>query len=157
MVLAIHMIKTVTDNEEETRTLGERLGKFLKADDVILLSGELGAGKTRFAQGIAKGLGCTSNVTSPTFVLINEYPGDITFFHADLYRLEKADLDEIGLWDSTEMGVLVVEWPERAGDSFPENALQLSLSFGSQTNERLIEFFIDSEREQAILASGDFK
>ena len=88
---------------------------------------------------------------------MNEYPGDTTFFHADLYRLEKADLDDIGLWDSTETGVLVVEWPERAEDSFPENALQLSLSFGSQSNERIIEFLIDSEREQAILASGDFK
>ena len=157
MVLAVPMIKKVTDSEEETRTLGEILGKFLKVGDVILLSGELGAGKTRFAQGIAKGLGCPANVTSPTFVLINEYQGDITFFHADLYRLEKADLDEIGLWDSTETGVLAVEWPERAGDSFPESALQLFLSFGSQTNERVIELFVDSKREQAILASGDFK
>ncbi len=151
------MIKKVTDSEEETRLLGEIFGKFLKAGDVILLSGELGAGKTRFAQGIAKGLGCSSNVTSPTFVLINEYLGDITFFHADLYRLEKADLDEIGLWDSTETGVLVVEWPERAGDSFPESAMRLSLGFGAQTNERIIELFVDSKREQAILTSGNFK
>ena len=151
------MIKRVTSSEDETRSFGETLGSLLKAGDVVLLSGELGVGKTRLAQGIAKGLGCLANVTSPTFVLINEYPGDVTFFHADLYRLEKADLGEIGLWDSTEQGVLVVEWPERAGDSFPESAIGLALSFGLRDNERVVEFSATGERGQSILASGGFK
>src|SRR3990172_6060156 len=78
----------VSDSAEETRRLGERLGALLDVGDVVLLSGELGAGKTVFVQGIARGLGFEGSVSSKSFVLLGEYHGRITLYHADLYRLE---------------------------------------------------------------------
>jgi len=100
---------------EETRVLGERLGRCLQPGDVVLLSGELGAGKTVFVQGIARGAGYEGAVSSKSFVLLGEYPGRVKLYHADLYRLETPEqVEELALDEVCAGGALVVEWPERA-------------------------------------------
>ena len=106
----------VTTSEEETRLVATRLASDLLPGAVILLSGDLGAGKTVFVRGLASGLGIDPDeVTSPTFTLVHEYRGGrLALVHVDLYRLDRAELDDIGL--DTELaasGVLAVEWAER--------------------------------------------
>jgi tRNA threonylcarbamoyladenosine biosynthesis protein TsaE len=103
-------------SEDDTRVLAARLAAMLTAGAVLLLSGDLGAGKTAFVRGLAEGLGLDPReVTSPTFTLVHEYRGGrLPLIHVDLYRLNSADLDEIGLDpDAAAEGVVAVEWPER--------------------------------------------
>lgn len=104
----------VTKSENETRELAKRLAEKLRAGDVILYSGEMGAGKTAFTKGIAEYFGTEEEVTSPTFALVHEYPGRVPIFHFDLYRI--ADYDElyaIGFFDYLDRGgILAVEWSE---------------------------------------------
>ena len=105
-----------TASEAETGTIGERLGQSLHAGDVVLLYGDLGAGKTAFVRGMARGLGANpDDVSSPTFTLVQEYPGpSLTLFHVDLYRLEPAEIDDLGLEDLVSGdGVVAIEWAER--------------------------------------------
>jgi tRNA threonylcarbamoyladenosine biosynthesis protein TsaE len=115
---------------EQTRRLGIRLGVLLHAGDTLCLSGELGAGKTTFVQGVAQGWGSLDAATSPTFVLVNEYvrPNGFRLHHLDAYRLkntlEAEDLD-IGLM--LERGALVVEWPERIRSALPEQNLWIDM------------------------------
>jgi tRNA threonylcarbamoyladenosine biosynthesis protein TsaE len=111
-----------TASEAETRALAARLATTLPAGSVLLLSGHLGAGKTAFVRGLAEGLGLDADaVTSPTFTLVHEYRGGrLPLVHVDLYRLDAADLDEIGLDpDLAEAGIVAVEWPERLTRAVP--------------------------------------
>ncbi len=114
-----------------TRALGRRIGRMLRAGDVVLLSGELGAGKTVLAQGIGGGMRVTDPIKSSSFVLMNEYPGrDLRLYHADLYRLEDpAQVAELALDEQAARGVLVVEWPERAPDELPLEHLAIHLAY----------------------------
>ncbi len=108
----------VTQSEEDTIREAAALAATLEAGMILLLSGELGAGKTAFVRGLAQGLGVDpSEVTSPTFTLVHEYGGGrLPLIHVDLYRLERAELDEIGLDDDlAARGVVAIEWPERLG------------------------------------------
>jgi len=112
----------VTHSEEDTITVARELAPHLKAGDVILLSGTLGAGKTAFVRGLAAGLGMDpEEVSSPTFTLVHEYRGGrLTLYHADLYRLEKAATEELGLEEmGVEDGVLAIEWPDRLTHALP--------------------------------------
>ena len=119
-------------SEEETRRLGERLGQLLRKGDIVLLSGDLGTGKTCLTQGIGRGLSCQGQVNSPSFVLMNEYEGRERLYHVDLYRVEDVEeLDELGLWDYAEKGVLVIEWPERGAELLPGDGLVIELRAGS--------------------------
>jgi tRNA threonylcarbamoyladenosine biosynthesis protein TsaE len=120
-----------TRTPSETRRLGERIGRRLRGGDVVLLSGELGAGKTVLAQGIARGLGVADPVKSSSFVIMNEYDGaSLRLYHADLYRLEDpAQVAELALDELASRGVLVVEWPERAGAEMPEERLMVRLAY----------------------------
>lgn len=114
--------RLVTSSEEATRDQAARLAPGLTPGTVLLLSGELGSGKTAFVRGIAEGLGLDpEEVTSPTFTLVHEYRGGrLPLVHVDLYRLHRADLDEIGLdQELAERGVLAVEWAERLTRSIP--------------------------------------
>lgn len=106
----------VSASEEETRRFAERLGADFKGNEVVLLSGELGAGKTVFAKGIASGAGVAdaNQVCSPSFTLVNVYEGRHKVFHIDLYRLEKAsEIEDLGWEDYLGEGIVIVEWAER--------------------------------------------
>lgn len=105
----------------DTKQLASTLGPFLRAGDIIMLNGDLGAGKTQFVQGVADSLGVLANVVSPTFNIVLEYQGrEMPLYHFDLYRLESRDqLEDIGYWDILEGdGVSFIEW----GDKFPQSA-----------------------------------
>lgn len=111
-----------SNSESETRSIAVTLAADLVAGSVLLLSGDLGAGKTAFVRGLAEGLGINSDeVTSPTFTLVHEYRGGrLPLIHVDLYRLDRADLDEIGLdQDLAATGVIAVEWAERLTRRIP--------------------------------------
>ena len=127
---------------EETSRFAEMIAANAKPGDCYALFGELGAGKTVFAQGFARGLGYKGRVTSPTFTLMNEYTGGrLTVYHFDLYRLDNAavELDGIGYEDYFYAdGVCLIEWAERAEESLPENAVKIRLSPGKNENHRLI-------------------
>lgn len=119
----------LSHNTEETEALGEQLAGRLHAGDVIAYLGDLGAGKTAFTRGLARGLGCTGRVTSPTFTIVNEYEGRLPLFHFDMYRLGDADeLFDIG-WDEylSRGGVCAVEWSERITGEIPENAITVTI------------------------------
>ena len=123
---------------EETRRLGQALGRAAEAGDVILLSGELGAGKTVFVQGMARGLDFQGPVSSKSFVLLGEYAGRITPYHADLYRLESpAEVQELALEEISGDGVLVVEWPERGDVVLPEKRLTLRFEVTGPETRRI--------------------
>src|SRR4029077_15966774 len=105
-----------TQSEHDTAALGREMAATLRAGDVLLLYGDLGAGKTAFVRGLAEGLGVSSDeVSSPTFTLIQEYRGGrLPLFHVDLYRIEDPrEFDELGLDEIAEDGVLAIEWAER--------------------------------------------
>lgn len=118
---------------ENTEMLGFMVGKEAQSGDIFCLSGELGAGKTVFARGLAKGLGYEGRVTSPTFSIMNEYTDTearLPLYHFDLYRLENdTDLESIGYEDYFfGLGVCLVEWAERAKDFIPENAVWFEIA-----------------------------
>ncbi len=116
----------------QTFKLGEQLGKRLKGGETILLIGELGSGKTIFAKGLAAGLGIKSSteVTSPSFTLINEYRGRLRLFHIDLYRINHfGELYDLGLEEiMTPANVVMVEWGEKLGPFSPASAIMVRLS-----------------------------
>jgi tRNA threonylcarbamoyladenosine biosynthesis protein TsaE len=119
-----------SESEADTRAIAVTLARELKAGSVLLLSGDLGAGKTAFVRGLAEGLGISSDeVTSPTFTLVHEYRGGrLPLIHVDLYRLDRADLDEIGLdQDLATTGVIAVEWSERLTRRIP-GAVSVTIS-----------------------------
>lgn len=123
---------------DETRALGERLGRALAAGDVLLLSGELGAGKTLFVQGLARGLGFEGPVSSKSFVIMGEYAGREKLYHADLYRLDDpAQVQDLALEEMTSDGVLAVEWPERAGSVLPDDGLHVRFEVTGEDERRL--------------------
>ena len=105
----------VVNSEAETQAFASSLAAQLTPGSIVLLSGDLGADKTIFVRGLASGLGIDPDeVTSPTFTLVHEYRGRVPLVHVDLYRLDKAELDEIGLdTDLAATGVTAIEWPER--------------------------------------------
>ncbi len=121
---------------EATRSLGVRLGQSLPAGSVILLVGDLGAGKTTLVQGIGEGLGITEPIVSPTFTLINEYAeGRIPLYHLDLYRLQPDEVEALNLesyWEGLEMplGIVAIEWADRLL-YLPPSYLHLHLTYSS--------------------------
>ena len=109
-----------SSSPEETEAAGEELAVTLTVGDLLLLAGELGGGKTTFVRGLARGLGISSGVQSPTFQLVRVYPGRIQLAHVDLYRLESgAELADLGLDDLLEQGVVAVEWGDRLRLDYP--------------------------------------
>ena len=107
--------ETITASEAETSAAGERLATQLRPGDVVLLYGELGAGKTAFVRGLAAGVGADpEDVSSPTFTIIQEYSGRVTLFHVDLYRLEAHEVDDLGLEELIfGGGIVAIEWADR--------------------------------------------
>lgn len=140
-------MEIVTKSEEDTRLFAQKIATFLHAGDIILYSGEMGAGKTAFTKGLAEYFGTEEEVTSPTFALVHEYPARVPIFHFDLYRI--ADYDElyaIGFFDYLDRGgILAVEWSE----NIPELEDEL---------ENVVKIGIEkiSEYERKITVSGKY-
>jgi tRNA threonylcarbamoyladenosine biosynthesis protein TsaE len=132
-----------THSTEETIAVGEKIASLLKGGDVIILKGNLGAGKTTLVQGIAKGLGVTDTITSPTFAIMNVYPiKNNTLIHIDTYRLEhEEDLVEIGIEEylGERHTICIIEWPEKIPGLLAEKEpLTITLSNGNTPTERII-------------------
>lgn len=128
-----------THSAQETFNLAEGIGAQLSAPTVFLLSGDLGAGKTVFAKGVAAGLGIDpADVTSPSFTLINEYEGRLRFYHIDLYRLDAGACRELGLDEIFADGraVTIIEWAERLTE-LPETAIRVTIEYVSDTERRI--------------------
>ncbi|MFQ5458237.1 MAG: tRNA (adenosine(37)-N6)-threonylcarbamoyltransferase complex ATPase subunit type 1 TsaE [Myxococcota bacterium] len=115
-----------TRSEAETRAAGARLAKGLVPGMTVALVGDLGTGKTVFAKGLAAGLGCRQEASSPTFTLVNVYEGPVPMYHIDFYRLSRPeDVASLGFRDYLDgRGIVVVEWADRAPDSLPEARLE---------------------------------
>ncbi len=141
-----------THSVEQTEALGAALAPALAAGDVVALSGELGTGKTRFVAGLARALAPGARVRSPSFTLVNEYPGPLPLFHLDLYRLGTGEVDALGLEEYAARGALVVEWGERLPAAWLEDALRLAFSSG-EGDERRIAAGADGARGRALLAA----
>ena len=138
----IPAVSAKTFSVEETRSLASLLSKVFQAGDVVVLSGDLGAGKTAFTQGLGLGLGVEHPVTSPTFTLANKYEGEITLNHLDVYRLEHfQEVEELGLSELIDSNSLtVIEWGNVISSVLTEGYLEISLSLGECLDERTIEF-----------------
>ena len=131
----------VSDSETETVRIGTAIGLALRSGDTVLLSGELGAGKTRLVHGMAEGVESTIPARSPTFVIVNEYSGRIRLSHCDLYRLGSVDeVEELALDERLVDGALVVEWPEIGVGVLPQDVLFLRFVNGDHDEQRLITF-----------------
>lgn len=135
-------VRYVTNSPEETEALGSRLAMKLKAGDVVAFTGDLGAGKTAFTRGLAKGLGIHEAVTSPTYTIVNEYEnGRMPLFHFDMYRLSSSDeLFEIG-WEDylARGGICAVEWSERVSDVMSDAVTVQITRLGDMQREIIIE------------------
>ena len=131
----------ITNSAEETEALGQRLGEALQPGSVVAYTGDLGAGKTAFTRGLARGLGIPDRVTSPTFDIVNEYEsGRMSLFHFDMYRLGSSDeLFDIG-WEDylARGGVCAVEWSENVEDALEENTIRVDIRRGEGDSQRRI-------------------
>ena len=132
-------VMTTSNAGKETFELGRKIGLTLKPKDVIALFGPLGAGKTTLTQGIAEGLGVKDYVTSPTFILINEYMGRIPLYHIDLYRLDDlSQVEDLGIVEYFDKdGVCIIEWAEKLKDLLPANAKTIKIDILSEDKREL--------------------
>ena len=130
----------VSKSVNETMALGEKVGEKVTSGTVIAFFGDLGAGKTAFTSGIAKGMGVNADVSSPTFAIVNDYGGNPPLVHFDMYKVESwEDLYSCGFFDYQDMGaVLAVEWSENIENALPENAVRIIINHGENENERII-------------------
>ena len=128
-----------THSVEETEQAGQALAKTLTPGTVVALFGDLGAGKTAFVRGMAKGLNSPSRVTSPTFTIVNEYNGSLELFHFDMYRLGSSEeLFDIG-WEDylARGGICVVEWSENVSDAFDGTEIKVTIDKLSETDRKI--------------------
>ena len=149
-------VPLIARDVEATRALGAALGRSAEPGDVVCLFGELGAGKTQLAKGIAAGLGVTDTVASPSFVLMAEYEGRLPLFHIDLYRLADAgDALAGGLMDDRQAsGVTVIEWAERLGAWLPAARLDIRIEGNGDAPRRLVLHPTDARHERLAAAVG---
>jgi tRNA threonylcarbamoyladenosine biosynthesis protein TsaE len=144
-------LNTASHSPAETRRIGEKLGRLLQPGDVLLLQGDLGAGKTCLTQGVGKGLRVKEQVKSSSFVLINYYQGRLKVYHSDLFRLGgPEEVADLGLEENAADGVLVVEWPEVAFDELPAEHLHVHIELG-KGEDRVLRFEAKGERYEALL------
>lgn len=152
-ILDKHTFDFFSRSPEQTRRIGSRLGGALSGGDLVCLRGELGAGKTTFVQGMAQGWGSLDGVTSPTFILVNEYrrPDGALLFHMDAYRLESgAAAMELDIDRMLTKGALVVEWPGRVGSALPEEQLRVTMEEVAE-EQRHIQFNAKGGRYDELL------
>lgn len=128
----------ISKKPEDTMAFSERLGSLLQPGDVLALEGDLGAGKTTFTKGLAKGLNITRNVNSPTFTIIKEYLGRLPLYHMDVYRVEDS-FEDLGFDEYFEgNGVTVVEWAHLVKEQLPEELLTIYLYLDDNDSRKLV-------------------
>ena len=136
---------------EDTEKIGNAIGKSVTKEDVILLSGNLGAGKTELVRSIVIGAGNKDFVRSPTFVFINEYKGKINITHCDFYRiLDVGNLQETGVEEYYDNSLVLMEWPERITNNLPKDNLIIKIFFNESENERIIKFFTSGNKSKQL-------
>ncbi len=152
---AMVVVECTTGSAEATHALAASLAPSAEAGDLVCLWGELGAGKTVFAKGFGRGLGVTGTISSPSFVLMAEYPGRLPLFHLDLYRLASAsDVLGGGLLDERQAdGVTLIEWPDRLGSALPVERLDVRID-GAGEGERRIFLVAHGRRASRYLEAG---
>ncbi len=135
------MTKIILSNSaDDTKKIGERMGKKLNPGDVVALYGELGAGKTVLVKGIAKGLGCSVMVKSPSFVYVHEYSGRVPIFHIDLYRINTTtDIITLGIYEflKNSDGICLVEWAERAKGLLPDKTVNVEIKILNENTREI--------------------
>ena len=154
-ILNENSFEFISRSPEQTRRIGTRLGGMLKTGDVVCLYGELGAGKTTFVQGIAQGWGSADMVTSPTFVLINQYhrADNAEMYHLDAYRLKDAsDAEVLDLNDLIDRGILLTEWPERIQSALPSELLWIEMHWIADEQRRMV-FLPHGQRYMELTSS----
>lgn len=134
-------MKFISKSEAETEHFAEELAKKYQDSPTFLLFGNLGAGKTAFTRGLARGYGSSVRVSSPTFTLVHEYSGDKKVYHFDLYRIEsEEELFDIGFEEYfSENTVRVIEWPDAFLDLMPEDSIEIHITYGDDDATRVIE------------------
>jgi tRNA threonylcarbamoyladenosine biosynthesis protein TsaE len=145
-------MRILTRSVDETRQVGARLAEaLLRPGDLVVLAGPLGSGKTAFAQGVARGLGVTDPVVSPTFTIVREYSGRLPLAHVDLYRLERLqELHDLGFDEILDDRVTLVEWGDAAGPLLPADRLEIRLDMPSHDeHEREIRAAVHGESWQS--------
>ncbi len=153
-ILDEHTFEFFSRSPEQTRRIGMRLGDLLQRGDLICLQGDLGAGKTTLVQGMAQGWGSLDGVSSPTFVLVNEYrrPDGAMLFHMDAYRLESGpEAAELDLDSMLAEGALIVEWPERVSSVLPGEELWVNLDYVAD-EQRQLRFKAKGRRYDRMIA-----
>jgi tRNA threonylcarbamoyladenosine biosynthesis protein TsaE len=153
------VIRAHTKAAEDTRELASELAGLAKPGDLILLAGDLGAGKTTFAQGFGAGLGVQEPIVSPTFTLVRTYAGRIPLIHCDVYRLDHLqEVVDLGLGELLDDGgVALIEWGDMAAPSLPPDFLEARLDFGAEDDDRVLQFRVVgptwSPRQAAVAAA----
>lgn len=147
------MKEILTNSPQQTYELGKRIGQILKPGTVICLSGEMGAGKTAITQGIVKGVGVDTYVTSPTYTIINEYDGDIPIYHFDVFRIEDVEeLYEIGFDEYLYgMGIVIIEWASLIQEALPDEYLWINIGKGKDFDDRTLTLTAFGEDYQELL------
>ncbi|MBW3669739.1 MAG: tRNA (adenosine(37)-N6)-threonylcarbamoyltransferase complex ATPase subunit type 1 TsaE [Actinobacteria bacterium] len=138
------MLSAATKSADDTRELAAQVATLAKPGDLILLAGDLGAGKTAFAQGFGRALGVDEPIVSPTFTLVRTYPGRMPMLHVDVYRLDHLqEVVDLGLAEMLdEGGVALIEWGDMAAPSLPADFLEVRIDYGNADDERRFDFRI---------------
>jgi tRNA threonylcarbamoyladenosine biosynthesis protein TsaE len=132
-----------TTSVDGTRALAAAVAPLVRDGDLILLVGDLGAGKTAFTQGLAGGIGVDEPITSPTFTLVRSYEGRVPLHHLDVYRLENVqEAEDLGLGELLEDGVTVIEWGDTIAPALPSDYLEVRFTYGGDDDDRAIELQI---------------
>lgn len=132
------MKQIISRSEQETEKIGENIAKHLRGNEIIALFGDMGMGKTAFTRGLSKHFGVNSQVSSPTFSIVNEYNGRNNIYHFDMYRVNTwDDLYSTGFFEYIDKGIIVIEWSENIVNALPENIIKIEIKRGSNENERL--------------------
>ncbi len=136
----IFLLRFFSDSATDTEAIAEKLGKIVRSGNVIAYFGGLGMGKTAFTRGLARGMGITADVSSPTFAIVNDYGGNPPLVHFDMYKVDSwDDLYSSGFFDYLDMGaVLAVEWSENIENALPDDTIKVIIEQGEKENQRII-------------------
>jgi len=137
-------VKIKTKDSKETIAIGKKIGECLLPGDIVLITGELGAGKTTLIKGIAKGLNIDLNIKSPSFVIVSEYSGKYKLYHIDLYRVDGEEIYNLGLSEFLENGVVCIEWADKLKKRF-NNIENIKIDIEILNEERMIEIILNGD------------